>query len=88
MKKAVEILKKFGLAAGKIDPCLYVKKSEKSVVYVALYVDDNLMVGDVEAIDKVLTAIKENGLVLKIVEELHDYMSCEIMFSADKERLG
>ena len=45
-KKAVEILKSSGFVGGNIDPCLYVKKSMKGIVYIALYVDNNLMIGD------------------------------------------
>ena len=44
-----------------------------------LYQDDNLMVGNVEAVDEVITALKENGLVLKIVERIQDYFSIEIL---------
>ena len=65
---------------GNDNPCLYVKKSAKGVVYVALYVDDSLMVGNIEAKDR------ENGLVLEIMERLQDYLSYEIKFSTDKKR--
>ena len=58
-KKAVNILKKLGCFGGNDDPCLYVKKSEKGIVYVALYIDDNLMIGDIEAINEAITALKE-----------------------------
>ena len=37
-KKAVEILKSSSFVGGSIDPCLYVKKSAKGIVYIALYV--------------------------------------------------
>ena len=47
-KKAVKILDNFGSVGGNVNPCLYIKKSAKDIVYVALH---NLMVGDVEAID-------------------------------------
>ena len=60
--------------------------SRKGIVYVALYVDNNLMVGDVEAIDEGIAALKENGLVLKIVEGLQDYLSCGVRFSINKKR--
>ena len=46
------------------------KKKQKSIVYVTLYVDNNLMTGNVEAIDKAITALKENGPQLKVVEGL------------------
>ena len=60
--------------------------NEKSIVYVSLCVDDNLMVGDVETIDEAISALKENGLVLKIIEALLDYLSCEVKFSKDRKR--
>ena len=45
-KKAVEILKKLGFVGGNVDPCCYSKKKAKGKVYVALYVDYNLMIGN------------------------------------------
>ena len=44
---------------GNVDSCLYIKKSAKGIVYVALYIDDNLMIGAVEAIYNTITALKE-----------------------------
>ena len=71
---------------GNVDSSLFVKKSEKGIVYVALYVDDNLMIGNVEAINNSIAALKKNGLVLKIVEGLQEYLSCEVKFSTDKKK--
>ena len=59
-KKALEIFKKLGFIGGNVDPCLHVKKSEKGVACVALYIVDNLMVGDIEAIDEAIADIKKN----------------------------
>ena len=56
-KKAIEMLKKAGFVGGNANPCFHVKKSAKGVVYVALYVDDNFMVGNLEAIDEAIVAI-------------------------------
>ena len=44
------------------------------------------MVGNVEAIYDAITALKEYGLVLKVMEGLEDYFYCEINFSMDKKR--
>ena len=85
-KKAVEILKNSGFIEDNVDPCLYVKKSAKAIVYVALYVDNNLMVGNVEAIDDAIAAHKENRLICKIMEGLKYYLSCEVKFLMDKKR--
>ena len=68
-KKAVKILKNFEFVGGNVDPCLYVKKGVKGVVYVALYVDDYLMVGDIAAIDDTISALKSNMLVLKVIKD-------------------
>ena len=55
------------------------------VVYVALYVDDNLMIGDIAAINDAIEVLENKGLILKIVEGLWDYLSCNIKFSDDKK---
>ena len=55
------------------------------MLYVALYVDDSLMVGNLEA-DKVTEASNGNGLALKVVERLQEYLSCEVRFLSDKKR--
>ena len=68
-------MKSSGFVGGSINPCLYVKKSTKGILYVALYVDDNLMIGDIAAIDDTIEALKNKGLVLNIVEGLQDYLS-------------
>ena len=85
-KKAIKILKNSGFVKGSIDPCLYVKKDSKGIAYVALHIDDNLMIGNMAAIDSTIEALKSKGLVLKNVEGLQDYLSCKITFSKDKKR--
>ena len=74
-----------GFIGGNVDPCLYVKKCEKGITYVALYLDKNLMIEDVAVIDSAITALKENKLVLKIVEGLQDYLFHGVKFSMDKK---
>ena len=49
----------------KADPCLLVKKDEIGVVYIGVWVDDSLIVGDLEAIDKVILDLRKQGLQLK-----------------------
>ena len=61
------------------------KKEHERIVYVALYVDDNLMVGDIVAIDNAIEALKNKGLVLKIMDGLQDYLSCKIKISDGKK---
>ena len=65
--------------------CLYVKKITKGVVYLAFYLDDNLMIGDIVTIDDAVEALKKKGLVLKIMKGLQDYLSWKIKISDDKK---
>ena len=77
-KKAVETLESLGFVGGSINPCLYVKKNTKCIVYIALYSDDKLMIGDVATIHDTIEVLKNKGLVLKILEGLQGYLSYKI----------
>ena len=56
--KVIEILENLGFVGDNVGPCFYVKKSTKSIVYVALYVDNNLMVGNIETVDGAIPTLK------------------------------
>ena len=81
----MEILKSTSFVGGSIEPCLYIKRSAKGIVYIALYVDDNLMIGNIAAINDAILALKNKGLVLKILEGLQDYFSCKMKILDDKK---
>ena len=80
-KKAIKILKNSGFIGGNVNPWLYIKKSAKDTVFVALYLDDNLIVDNIKPIDNAIANLKNNELLLKIMEGLQDYLSQEIKFS-------
>ena len=82
----IQILKKVLFNEGNIDSCLCVKKSKENVVYIALDIDDNLMVGNTEAIDEVIEALQENGPVFKVIEGLQNDLSFKVSFSSNKKR--
>ena len=54
---AVEILKNLRFIGGNFNPCLCGKKRAKGIVYTSIYIDDNLMVGTVEAIDGAIAGL-------------------------------
>ena len=69
-----------------MDPCLYVRESTKfGRVYIASYVDDNLIVGKEEAINEVIQELRDECFILKVEDDLKDYLSCEIEFSENKK---
>ena len=41
-----EAVKSFDFARSKEDPCVYIKRSDKHVVFMIIYVDDILIMGD------------------------------------------
>ena len=82
--KYVEKLKKIGFEGGYPDPCLYSRRDENGVVFLAVWVDDSLLVGDSKAIDKAIQDLKGEGFVLKEDGSLDDYLSCEISMNEDK----
>ena len=60
------------------------KKGQMGIVYAALTANDNLMREDVEAIDKNVTALKEYGLVLKVVDGLQTIVLGSEIFNGYK----
>ena len=85
-KKFVTTLRKIGFTGGYADPCLLTRKSDKGIVHLAIYVDDNYCIGDKEAIEEVIGLIKENGFTVKVEYDMTDYLSCNILFSKDKKK--
>ena len=53
-------------------------------MFLAVWVDDSLLVGDTKAIDKAIQDLKDEGFVLKEDGSLDDYLSCEISMNEDK----
>ena len=84
-KKAVEVLKEIGFVGGQADPCLMTKSSDEGTVHIIMYVDDFLCVGDLSALNLLEKELKESGLVIKVTENLTDYLSCEIKLDEKME---
>ena len=79
-------LREIGFVGGYADPCLMMRKDKTGIVFIAIWVDDSLLIGNDKAIDQVISDLKKGGLTLKIEGELDDYLSCEISFSGDNKR--
>jgi Reverse transcriptase (RNA-dependent DNA polymerase) len=52
--KLVSALKDCGLKTSSVDPCLWIKYSNQSIVFIAIYVDDCLMIGTDSDIDDII----------------------------------
>ena len=82
--KFKEKLNNVGFSGGFPDPCLMMKETENGVVYIAVWVDDSLLIGDEKAIEEAVDDLKKLGFNLKIEGTLEDYLSCEITFNKEK----
>ena len=82
--KFISVLKKLGFEGGQVDPCLMVRRDETGLIFIAIYVDDCLMVGDKEAVEDTINGLKLNGFNLKVEGMLQDYLSCELTFNQDR----
>jgi len=85
-KHIVEILKKIGFKGGYVDPCLFSKRSKLGICFIVLYVDDNLIIGHPEAVDDTIDQLRKNNLMLKVENNLHDYLPCKILLSDDRTK--
>ena len=85
-KKFVKTLKNLGFQDGLVDPCLMVKKTEKGIVYIAIYVDDCLLIGDSAVMEETVKDIRASGFNLKEDGGLDDYLSCEVTIDGDKKK--
>ena len=76
-KMFTKILKGLGFMGGDVDPCLMVKQSDVGIVYIGIYVDDCLLVGDIVVIEWTVDALNKE-FTTKQNEGLDDYLSCEV----------
>ena len=86
-KKFTDVLvNKMGFKQCLADRCLYFRQTDKGIVIVLTYVDDNLCVGQREALQEVVDEIPKHGLQITVEHDLKDYLSCEIRVSDDKKK--
>ena len=73
-KKMVKILEECGFKKSEVDPCLFLQKFDNGTVYIAIYVDDNLVIGPKKGVKKTIYMLNSKGLLLKIQDNLKDYL--------------
>ena len=62
------------------------KSCKQGVCFVALYVDDILIVGHPIMVQENIQKTRDYGLVLKVEDNLRDYLACDIVLSDDCQR--
>ena len=62
------------------------EKSMNVIEYIALYMDSNPMAGKPEAVDEAFEQLQKNELVLTVINNLKDFLFCEILLLKDKKK--
>jgi hypothetical protein len=63
-----------------------VRQNNNGVVYIAIWVDDSLLIGHNAVIEQTIVDLQANQFGLKIEGKLDDYLSCKILFSRDQTK--
>ncbi len=82
-KKFISVLRNLGFKGGYPDPCLMTRQTRCGVVFIPIWVDDLLLVGNKGAIEETISDLRREGFTLNVEGSLHDRLSCEI--KVDKE---
>jgi hypothetical protein len=86
-KKLPEVLKSIGFKQSNADPCLLIINDVKlGIVIIAVYVDDCYAIGEKPALVDMIKSIQNNGLKVKVENNLSDYLSCEVMFNKERTK--
>ena len=73
-----------GFEQCKVDQCLFVKKTERGLLIVLLYVDDSAIIGCREDIDEFCENVRKRFKV-KVEGGLNDFLGCDILREKDKD---
>ena len=83
-KKLLNGLKNMGFKGGYPDPCLMQINNVLGMIFIALYVDDFLCIGDKDAIASLEKELVNAGLQVKPPEELSNYLIWKININKEE----
>ena len=84
-KTFITYLRRIGFRMCGVDNCLLIRETNGGTMLLGLYVDDALLIGNKRDLDEVENLMRKE-FVIKVDYDLNDYLSCEILFSRNKEK--
>ncbi len=77
------LVEELNFTCSPVDPCLLYRTTDSGTVYLCLYVDDFLLVGDNDAITEVIQEIKA-AYTVKELGPVEEYVGCTIKFMGER----
>jgi hypothetical protein len=84
--KFMQVLQIIGFVGRNADPCMMVSCNNNGFCFIAIWVDDSLLIGHDAAIEQTIHDLKAHGFGLKIEGESDDYLSCKMDPSASLDQ--
>ena len=81
-----KIMRKIGFTQSRSDPCLFIRRNEKGLAIVILYVDDGAAFGHPAALKALVVELQEEGLTLTVQNNMNDYLSCQIVYDKHEKK--
>src|SRR3954467_8158987 len=83
-----EVVKEFGFIKNEQEPCVYKKESGRALVFLILYVDDILLIGnDIPMLKSVKTSLK-NSFLMKDLGEVAYILGIKIYRDRSRRLIG
>jgi Reverse transcriptase (RNA-dependent DNA polymerase) len=86
-KRLICELKDLGFTENKSDPCLLSKGNQTNIMIIGIYVDDCLVLGKEQDINKLIVDLELKGFSLKVETNLKDYLSCRVIEDNNKREI-
>jgi hypothetical protein len=83
--RLVSDLKNKGFKLCMTDPCLMFDIEDENFIMMTIYVDDCLVIGSKESLNKV-TEIMKDLYSIKCIDNLDDYLGCKVIIDRENER--
>jgi Reverse transcriptase (RNA-dependent DNA polymerase) len=80
-------LKDLGFTENKSDQCLLSKGNQSNIMIIGIYVDDCLVLGKEQDINKLIVDLELKGCLLKVERNLKDYLSCWVIEDINKRKI-
>jgi Reverse transcriptase (RNA-dependent DNA polymerase) len=86
-KRLISELKDLGFTENKSDPCLLSKGNQSNIMIVGIYINDCLVLGKEQDINKLIVDLKLKCFLLKVERNLEDYLSCRVIEDINKREI-